>query len=171
MEKIKLAIGAGLALHEGILDFRSVSGSIKNLDGRSTLLLYGGGMFYTDLSLEDIAAKKSEADSDIHSRGPKPVEKKFNNITVGTKSFRVDIHSFKLADEKEKISLILHANFLVKDPILTMVIESIIGVESMYSWSNKYDSSISIGEMFDPETVRSAVEERLQLFLQEEEEV
>lgn len=65
-------------------------------------------------------------------------------------------------DDTISKSIIVRANFPVKNDIIKTSVEYVIGVEKYVDYSfSKYEGTISIGVMFDIETIMEQVEEKI----------
>ena len=97
---------------------------------------------------------------------PRKSENKiFKVIEVGEHKFQLDIRTSEYEDGICS-NIQLNANFPVKNDTLKILVESLVGVEkySEYTFS-KYDGVITIGKLFDAETVREQVEQKIKEYL------
>jgi len=88
------------------------------------------------------------------------IKKPYDVVKVDENCFSVNITQMEWKGEVTK-SLEIHANFKLKNEVLKNEVEDIIGVEEFNNFSfSKYKCSVSIGSLFDIETIRDQVEQK-----------
>ena len=157
---------------DGLISFddRSmVCVSMKHNTKQTAIFIYGKEepllveMEYAD-ALE-IFKKAQSRDRFTDTEPRKSEHKKFNEVTVGAHKFKIDIGTTEYEDGKAS-DLILCTNFEIKNEALKEVIKSVTGVDATMTYlMSRYETSISIGKMFDAEWVRQNLENQLIMFL------
>lgn len=152
-----------------LIDDNSICGIAHNTISGSFIWLYGQhGAIEVSESFEEMNAVFVESRKRDRFTGEMPKkseQKKFGVAVVGDHKFQLDIRTSEFEDGLHS-TLQLDANFPVKNDAIQTIVEMIIGVErySEYSFS-KYNGSITIGKLFDAETVRGQVEEKIKEYL------
>lgn len=111
--------------------------------------------------------KKAQSRDKFSDQPPsKSEQKKFEPVIVGAHKFKIDIRTTEYEDGASS-TLHLYTNFELKGEELKEVIKSVEGISDslMYGYS-RYETSISIGKMFDAEWVRQNLENNLIMYLQ-----
>ena len=154
-----------------LIDDLSINAVEESIDKTATIWLYGKSEpIITEFSFEK--AKEIFIDSRKRDRytGEMPVKtdkKKFDLVIVGEHKFTLNITSAEFEDGISS-SLIINANFPVKNDMIKQFVEYVSGVESYCDYSfSKYEGTILIGKLFDAEIVRNNVEEAIRNCLQE----
>lgn len=110
-------------------------------------------------------AQKRDRFTDAEPR--KSEQKKFEPVVVGAHKFKIDIRTTEYEDGVSS-TLHLYTNFELKDDGLKEVIKSVEGVSDSLTYGySRYETSISIGKMFDPEKVRQDLEGTIKNYLAE----
>jgi len=88
------------------------------------------------------------------------IKRPYDVVKVDENCFSVNITQTEWKGEVTK-SLEIHANFKLKNEVLKKEVEYVIGVESFNDFHfSKYQCSVSIGRLFDIETIRDQVEQK-----------
>ncbi|MES3018159.1 MAG: hypothetical protein V4721_10280 [Bacteroidota bacterium] len=159
----------GLSEANGFIDLSSVIAARKGPNNTCIISTYGGAehMIKSDITELKKQVQDSKQPGSIYG-SPNNEVRVSDRIKVGEHSFQIDIHTSEYNGEKMS-SLMLNSSFPCKNPALETIVGYVNGVEKMneYSWE-KYRGHISIGKMFDPETVKKAIEQKIIEFLSEE---
>ncbi len=154
-----------------LIDDFSICSIEENNNNGTSLWLYGKPtatiikMPYEEVKKIFIESKKRDRFSGEPPR--KSEQKKFGVVEVGEHKFQLDIRTSEFEDGVCS-TLQMNANFPIKNDALKTMVEYVIGVERYSEYSlSKYDGSITIGKLFDAETVREQVEQKIKEYLEQ----
>ncbi len=151
-------------------DDRSIVGILNDGGSRIKILLYGTvDPIFAAMTYDEALAILKEAQSRDRITDTKPSkseQKKFEPVIVGAHKFKIDIRTTEYEDGMSS-TLHLYTNFELKDDGLKEVIKSVEGISDSLTYGySRYETSISIGKMFDAELVRQNLENNLIMYLQ-----
>lgn len=139
-------------------------------DGNFTKVFLHGveSFFIVEKKYEDVKKEFMDAhDRDPFYQGAQAQTKikVFPTITVDKSVFCLQSIAYD-HDQEERKYIKLIANFPVKNDLLKILIEEVVGVESYNEYGfHKYECTISIGRLFDPESIIPVIEEKIKDFL------
>lgn len=149
---------------EAVIDWFSVMAIFKYCDGIRVYLYGQENPIYIELPFDKAKEKFIEAKSRdrFSDRPPQEAEiKSFPLVEAGIYKFSLQTFKTKLSDGFSQL-LKMNANFPVKNDIIKTCVENIPGVEkyNLLNW-DKYECTITIGRLFDLETIRQQVEQKI----------
>lgn len=157
--------------NKALIDDLSIC-SVEEHNNGTSLWLYGKdtptiiSMPFDEAKQVFIEAKKRDKFTGELTR--KSEQKKFKVVEVGEHKFQLDIRTSEYEDGMIS-SLQLYANFHIKNDLIKQFVEYVAGVENYCDYSfNKYEGYITIGKLFDAETVREQVEQKIKECLSNE---
>lgn len=162
----------GSSFWDGYLDFAGIFAAIGINDSKTKVWIYG----YANPLIVQVPLLQVNKDREIernrnytiNSMSSSQKNNMGEEFVVKEHRFRIDIESWLDLDEKEHKIVKLHTNFEVQNDSFKSILKYTVGVEEVSLWQNeRYKLTIYVAEMFNHESVRILLQDKIREFLQD----